>query len=321
MAESTGKATGVVTSVPFSHATPAAFVAHNESRNNYHEIAHEMIMKSAVDVIMGCGHPFYDDDGKKLPSPDYKYASREDWNAVKKGIAGADADGNGLADFWTFIDSREDFQKLMSGEAPDRLLGIPTAASTLEAGRSGGDEQSEPFSPPLTENVPTLTEMSKAALNVLDNDPDGFYLMIEAGAIDWTCHSNNGPRLVEEAVEMENMVQAVVAWVESNNSWDETLVIITADHETGYLTGPDSGDKVSASGESMPAYNELQNNGAGKMPGFEFHSGGHTNSLVPVFAKGASANGLATLARGNDPVRGSYIDNTDIALYLKSLMK
>ena len=57
--------TGVITSVEFSHATPAGFVAHNVSRNNYAEIAEEMINSSATDVIMGCGHPWYDRSGVK----------------------------------------------------------------------------------------------------------------------------------------------------------------------------------------------------------------------------------------------------------------
>ena len=62
-AEEKGKATGVVTSVEWTHATPAGHVAHNVSRNNYAEIGQEMVYKSAADVIMGAGHPCYDADG------------------------------------------------------------------------------------------------------------------------------------------------------------------------------------------------------------------------------------------------------------------
>lgn len=318
VAEAAGKATGVVTSVPFSHATPAAFVAHNASRHNYHQIAHEMIMESATDVIIGCGNPFYDDDSKKQAQPDYIYLSEEDWQAVQNGNAGADANDDGSADHWTLIESRKDFQSLASGDAPARLLGIPMAASTLQEERSGKEDQAAPFSPPLTENVPTLAELAKAAINVLDADPDGFYLMIEAGAIDWACHANNGPRLVEEAVDMEKMVAAVCKWVDSNSSWGETLVLITADHETGYLTGPGAVQNGSVkSAEAM--YPPLQNKGKGVMPGMEFHTGHHSNSLVPVLAKGIAAEELTRLVRGKDPMRGAYIDNTDIAHYLKSL--
>ena len=89
--------------------------------------------------------------------------------------------------------------------------------------------------------MPTLTEMSLAALNVLDNDPDGLYLMIEGGAVDWAAHANQSGRMIEEAIEFERAVEAVLDWVQTNSNWGETLLIVTGDHETGYLTGPDSG--------------------------------------------------------------------------------
>ncbi|MBN1466672.1 alkaline phosphatase [candidate division KSB1 bacterium] len=312
-AEENGKATGVVTSVPLSHATPAGFIAHNDSRGNYHAIAAEMVLHSAAEVIMGCGHPYYDDDGQPLPEPVFKYVSQQVWQAVQDQSAGADADGDGAADAWTFIENRTDFVRYGEGDAPKRLLGIPQAASTLQASRAGGDEQQEPLSAPMAATIPTLAEMARAALNVLDGDPEGFYLMIEAGAIDWVCHANNRPRLVEEVVAMEEMVQAVVNWVEAKSSWDETVLLVTADHETGYLTGPASG--VETAGGEKVIYPPLVNNGAGKMPGMEFHSGGHTNSLVPVLAKGVGAEGLLKLARSNDPRQGPYLDNTDIPNY------
>ncbi len=321
MAEKKNKSTGVVTSVPFSHATPAAFIAHNENRNNYHEIAEEMIMQSAAEVIIGCGHPFYDGDNNRVAEPNYKQVSEQVWNAVQEARAGADADGDGVADPWTFVESREDFQNLADGDAPKRLLGIPQVPSTLQVNRSGGDEQTEPYMPPLTENIPTLAELSKAAINVLDDNPNGFYLMIEAGAIDWACHGNNGPRMMEEAVDMENTVKAVVTWVETNSSWDETLVIVTADHETGYLNGPGSGVSMSDAGATKAVYQQLENNGAQQMPGVEFHSGGHTNQLVPVLMKGVGAEGYIDLAGKNDPTHGAYIDNTDIAKYLKTFLR
>ncbi len=318
LAEQAGKATGVVTSVQFSHATPAAFIAHNESRGNYHEIAREMIMESAADVIMGCGHPFYDDNSHRLPEAEYKMISEDVWQALQEGTAGTDANGDGAADPWTFVEYRQDFQALTEGETPSRVFGMPQVASTLHADRSGAEQQTEPFFPPQAENIPTLAEMAQAAINVLDNDSDGFYLMIEAGAIDWACHGNNGPRMIEEVVGLDEMIQDVVEWVEANSSWDETLVIVTADHETGYLTGPESGAVATASGDSTAQYNALVGNGKGNMPELEFHSGGHTNSLVPVLAKGAGCEGLVALADQDDPMWGAYLDNTDIPTYLKS---
>ena len=78
------KSTGVVTSVEWSHATPAGFVAHNASRNDYAAIANEMINDSGTDVIMGAGSPLYDDNGAPVATPSqYKYVGGVDtWNAL-----------------------------------------------------------------------------------------------------------------------------------------------------------------------------------------------------------------------------------------------
>ena len=89
-AEALGRATGVVTSVQISHATPAGFVAHNESRSNYAEIAAEMINESALEVIMGAGHPEYDNNGRpREGEADYRYVGGEaTWAALRAGTAG-----------------------------------------------------------------------------------------------------------------------------------------------------------------------------------------------------------------------------------------
>ena len=98
----------------------------------------------------------------------------------------------------------------------------------------------EPFAAPLNRNVPTLATMSKAAINCLDNNPKGFYLMIEGGAVDWANHANQPDRMIEEQIDFVEAVEAVVAWIESHGGWDETLLILTADHECGLLWGPNS---------------------------------------------------------------------------------
>lgn len=175
-AEERGIATGVVTSVQWSHATPAGFVAHNISRNDYAAIAREMIEDSATDVIMGCGNPGYDNDGLPQAPTEYKYVGGEaTWDALVAGTAGngTDADHNGKADdAWKLIQTRAEFQALMNGKAPKRVCGVPQVSSTLQQSRDG-DGYADPYVVPLTESVPTLTEMTRGALNVLDNDRDG----------------------------------------------------------------------------------------------------------------------------------------------------
>jgi alkaline phosphatase len=130
--------------------------------------------------------------------------------------------------------------------------------------------------------------------------------MIEGGAVDWASHGNQSGRMIEEQIDFDNAVQAVVDWVEANSNWGETLLVVTGDHETGYLTGPGSD----------PIWTPLVNNGAGALPGMEWHSGNHTNSLIPLFAKGDAGREFRSGVIGYDPVHGRYIENTKLAKVL-----
>jgi alkaline phosphatase len=304
VAEEKGKATGVVSSVEWTHATPAGFVAHNVSRNNYAEIGQEMVYDSATDVIMGAGHPCYDADGVFNDCTNtFKYVGGETtWDDLLAGTAGGDADGDGDDDPWVLIEERAQFQALMDGPTPERVLGTAQVYQTLQVNRSG-DYNADPYVVPFIETVPTLDEMTKAALNILDDDPDGFFLMVEGGAVDWASHGNSSGRMIEEAIDFERAVESVVDWVKANSNWGETLLIVTADHETGYLTGPGSN----------PTWEPIVNNGAGNLPGMEWHSSNHTNSLVPLSAKGDAARMFNRYGDEFDPVRGRYVDNTELA--------
>lgn len=316
--EARGRATGVVTAVQISHATPAGFVAHSEGRSAYAAIAAQMINESAVDVIMGAGHPEFDDNGQPVAAERRKYdfvGGEEIWTALRAGTVGGDANGDGTPDPWTLIESVEDFRALAEGATPPRVLGVAQVAQTLQQARdtdpaSKDDEKAPAFTIPFITTVPTLAEMTRAALNVLDDDPDGLVLMVEGGAVDWAAHANQAGRVIEEQIDFNRAVEAVVEWVETHGGWEQTLLIVTADHETGYLTGPGSDPQL------LP----LVSNGAGVQPGMEFHSTGHTNSLVPFYARGAGAESFLALATGSDPLRGSYLDNTDIGRVIFALL-
>ena len=151
-------------------------------------------------------------------------------------------------------------------------------------------------------DVVDLATMSEGALNVLNQDEDGFHLMIEAGAIDWAGHANDIARDIEEVRAFNDAVEAVVAWVEENSSWNETLLIVTADHETGYLSGAGEGEFYRAlTGE------------AGQAPTHQYYSDNHTNMVVPFYFRGAGSADIMDSVTGTDPVRGDYIDNITVA--------
>ena len=300
IAKQKGRSTGVVTSVPLSHATPAGFIAHNLHRNNYSQIAQQMI-ESHTDVIIGCGHPDYDDNGERVDSSYYEYVGGPIyWNKLKSGYNG-----------WKLIQTKEEFEKEAKKASSKKLFGVPQVRSTLQQGRKG-NLQAKPFEVPYISSVPNLSTMSLAALNTLNQNPQGFCLMIEGGAIDWAGHANQSGRLVEEMDDFNKAVNTVIKWIEQNSNWDETLLIVTADHETGYITGPKEND-------NNPYTNPIVNNGKGKLPDFRWNHKSHTNSLVPFYAKGKYANVFKIFADEYDLVRGYYITNSEIAIALKLL--
>jgi alkaline phosphatase len=321
--ETQGKATGVVSSAPFSHATPAGCAAHIDNRNDYFTIADMLLYESALDAIISTGAPDYDQDGNPVDPYTYEhetdYISLDTWADIADGsVLGADADGDSVPDEWTVIRTLAEFQDMATGPTPSRVLGIPQVHETMQMKRTGGNGSEDAYVIPLTPDMPNLADMSKAALNVLDNDPDGFFVMIEGAAVDWAGHERFPGRTIEEQIDFNLAVDAVVDWVETNSNWNETLLIVTADHETGYIWGPDSGPG------DPPTWNPVINNGAGNMPGFEFYSelwhpafpgraiGWHTNTLVPVYAKGPGADLFNTYAVNTDPIYGPYLDNIEV---------
>ncbi|WP_328807134.1 alkaline phosphatase [Nocardiopsis coralli] len=302
-AQETGRASGVVSDVPFSHATPAAFVAHNEDRSAYDQIAREMLTEHELDVVMGAGHPHRDEDGRPVDEAQYDYVDEDTYESASAGETG-----------FTFVEEADDFADLAeTSTPPERVFGLAQVAATLQYDRSGPDldedgepiEGSEPYDAAFNEDVPSLAEMASGALNVLDHSSDeGLFLMVEGGAIDWAGHDNNINRLIEEQNEFDRAVEAVVDWVEAESSWQETLVVVTADHETGYLAGPGAGED----GGWTPLTGE-----AGELPEHSWHSGDHTNMLVPVYAQGPGASRMQHHAHYEDPVQGAYLEHTDIA--------
>ena len=302
-AKKVGKSAGVISTVQLSHATPASFAAHSLGRGSYADIAQYMLKESRLDVIMGAGHPEFDDNHQPATKPTQYVGGDELWAELKSGkLEGADADGDGKPDPWTFVQTKSEFLALRHWRAPKRVCGVLQVHTTAQQSRDAGRPKND---------LPTLADMSLGAINVLSSNPKGFFLMIEGGAIDWAGHGNQKDRIIEEQQDFDDAVEAVTKWVEANSSWNDTLVVVTGDHETGYLWGPGSGTV-----DGKPVWNEIRNMGPGNLPGMQFNSTSHTNSLVPLFARGAGADRLISLATRVDPRRGRYLDNADLGKFL-----
>ncbi len=157
------------------------------------------------------------------------------------------------------------------------MLALNTDDETMVSGQFG-DALPYEYDGDFTA-LPHIWEMTQTALDILDNDPDGFFLMIEGGTIDWAAHDHLVGPLVGEVVGLARAVQTATDWAQGRS---DTLILVTADHETGGLT-------------------VLQNNGQGKPPDVSWSSDEHTAANVPIYAWGANAE----LVSG-------VMDNTDL---------
>jgi alkaline phosphatase len=338
-----GKKAGTVTTVPMSHATPAGFSAHESARGDLGAIFLQMVSKTShLSVVMGSGHPFYeqgkpikikDDEDEKAKKKRFNsVGGEENWEIIKSGTF------NGF----NVIETKKQFEDLAAGKGtiPNKVIGVARSLSSVPP--VDGDLNDVTKTRELLEEnykdvgwdeLPTLSTMSLAALKVLNkNNPKGFILMIEGGAIDYANHERNITKSMLQHTGFSKAVDTVIDWVEKNSSWKETLVIVTADHETGQIWGPktyndDNNNGVYDAGDSFNEFCPVQNNGRGNVPGVQYGSSDHTNALVPLYAKGIGANLFLKRVKGTDQkaaqfwnFSGQYVDDTDIFHVIKTVI-
>ena len=274
LARLAGLKTGVITSVPFFDATPAAFAAHNTGRGNASSITHEMLMVSQPDVLMGAGNP------DSATPANFNSISEANWTAIKAGETP-----------YTLVQDRDEFLALIEQPAAGKVLGLFRSLSALKLRNADGKGASPA--------QPTLAEMTHASLSCLKN-PQGFVLMVEGGNIDKQAHPNNLNAVIGETIDFDNAVGVALKWIADNGGWQENLLIITADHDTGYL-------------------NSVKPTEAGQLPtmtwGLTGKWGSHTNRLVDLFCMGVTSERFASYAlKVKDHERGmiALVDNTDI---------
>ncbi len=148
------------------------------------------------------------------------------------------------------------------------MLGLDTDSVSRLSGQFGSSYL--PYEYDGLGVLPHLSQMTQTALSILDNDADGFFLMVEGGLIDQASHNRDILRAVPEVVEFAAAVQAALNWAQGRS---DTLILVTADHETGGLT-------------------VLENNGQDNYPTVSWLGSDHTAANVPIYAWGANADAV-----------------------------
>ncbi len=267
LARSQGRAVGVISTARVTHATPACFYAYSSSRGLETEIA-EQVAGSELTLLLGGGKAFF---------------RGANWRDEATSTTGKRKDNRDLVDEltqagWTMVGSRTELLALDPKAADQRVVGLFHA-----------DHMS--YELDRTQEEPSLAEMVEFAIRALEGRGKGYFLMVEAGRIDHAGHANDGARLVREVIALDNAVARARELV-----GEQTLIVVTADHETGALTLPGKGKIAQTRGEKL-------------IEMMTWSSGSHSAASVPIFAEGPGAEAFAGM-----------MDNTEVARRLARAM-
>ena len=202
-AKKAGKKVGIASTVPINHATPASFFGHQKDRNMYYEISQDLI-KSGFDFFAGAGlynrDKFYD----KSDAPDIFPLIEQAGYLISKGY--------------------EDF-KANTGKSKKVVL----------LHKNWEVVDGIPYAIDRTDEDLSLKQITEAAIDVLTRDnKKGFFLMLEGGRIDWAGHANDAATNIKEVIDMDDAIKVAFEFYKKHPK--ETLIVITADHETGGIT-------------------------------------------------------------------------------------
>lgn len=199
MLKANGKKIGIVSSVTINHATPAAFYAHEASRNEYYSIATQLA-ESDFDYF----------GGGTVSQPTGKEKDKQDVLEIIKEKG------------YKIANTKEEILAL------DSSSGKVYAQSPISQ-----DSGALPYAIDANSEDLSLSDYVKKGINVLNNE-NGFFMMCESGKIDWACHANDAMAAIKEVIELEKSIQVAVDFAKEHP--DETLIIVTGDHETGGMT-------------------------------------------------------------------------------------
>ena len=261
-AQLAGYGVGAVSSVPISHATPAAAYGHNVHRNDLQDltrdllglpsISHPQRPLAGLDVLIGGGFGVdrtedADQGTNFVPGNAYMTAANRKTVDIGQGgryvVASRTAGKNGAKHL-----QEAALHAARNGHRLLGFFGVGSAKGHLPFATANGDYQpalgreksAEQYDmADLIEN-PTLAEMTTAALTVLQTRPKGFWLMVEAGDVDWANHDNNLDNSIGAVNSGDRAVKVITDWVQQNSNWQESLMIITSDHgHLLHLTRPE----------------------------------------------------------------------------------
>lgn len=201
-AKNSGRRVGIATSVSVDHATPAAFYAHEAGRSSYYNIGADLY-RAGFDFY--AGSDFVEPENKKDKNAKNLYK---------------------MADEYGYCIARGYNEYTKKSDKADKMI--------LFQGKEASekDRSAIPYAIDRTEKDLSLEDITRSAIDFLSKDMSkGFFLMVEGGKIDWACHSNDAATAFREVQDFDNAIKIAYEFYKQHP--DETLIVVTADHETG----------------------------------------------------------------------------------------
>ncbi|MDR2747096.1 MAG: alkaline phosphatase [Treponema sp.] len=226
-AHEAGMKVGVVSSVTLDHATPAGFFAKVPSRSNYYDIEVQMV-ESGFEYFAGGG--LLQPTGKNKDQRDVLQLAREYG--------------------YTYINTKDAFKAL--GPGAGKVIAINAQLQ---------DSGSMPYELDRASDDLSLADYTRKGIELLRDNPQGFFMAVEGGKIDWACHANDAGAAIHDVLAFDNAIKEAVTFAQAHPQ--DTLIVVTGDHETGGMTIGFAGtqydtffDKVALQNQSFIAFNE-----------------------------------------------------------------
>ncbi|MFA8341493.1 MAG: alkaline phosphatase [Rhodothermaceae bacterium] len=250
VAEKNNLGTGLITEASLTDGTPAGFYGHSSSRHTYTDLARQLIMDNEIEILFGGGGELFAPKGKKLsnnkyfkdinPGLDAPSIRKDDLNLLEE------AENKG----YKLVGNKAGLDKISADE--DKVLGI-FSAHGLNATIDRDNENT---------GEPSLVDLSQKGIEVLSSKENPYFLMIEAARIDWESHDNDLGAVHLAVNEMNDVLE--VCYNEYKKNPEKTLLVFTADHETGGLaiayTKLPRGERPAWNLKSGDRYEKTKNN-------------------------------------------------------------
>lgn len=221
VAENNGKSTGLVTDAHITDGTPCAFYGHSISRHFFAELSKQLILENDIEVLFGGGAEYFIPQDNLLSN----YKGFEDIHSSLDGKSkrkdSVDLIDSSKAKGYKVINTEKELLNIEEGT--EKVLGL-FSAQGMNARIDRDDENT---------GEPSLVDMTKKAIDILAEDVDGFFLMVEAARIDWEAHDNDIGAVFKSLEEMNDVLE--VCYNTYLNDPENTILVFTADHETGGL--------------------------------------------------------------------------------------